>query len=252
MLAKRIIAALDIRDGRVVKGIRFRNIRDAGDPVELAKRYESEGIDEIVFLDITASYENRGILLELVERIAGEIYVPFTVGGGIRTAEEAREIIKRGADKVFINTAAVERPELVREIAEIVGTANLVVAIDAMWNGSFWEVYTHGGRKARGIDAVEWAKKVEELGAGEILLTSMDTDGTKEGFDIPLTKAVAEAVEVPVIASGGAGKPEHFYEAFNAGAEAALAASIFHYGEYTVGELKRFLAERGIPVRLDY
>ncbi len=252
MLAKRIIAALDIRDGRVVKGIRFRNIRDAGDPVELAKRYESEGIDEIVFLDITASYENRGILLELVERIAGEIYVPFTVGGGIRTAEEAREIVKRGADKVFINTAAVERPELVREIAEIVGTANLVVAIDARWNGSFWEVYTHGGRKARGIDAVEWARKVEELGAGEILLTSMDTDGTKEGFDIPLTKAVAEAVEVPVIASGGAGKPEHFYEAFQAGAEAALAASIFHYGEYTVGELKRFLAERGIPVRLDY
>lgn len=252
MLAKRIIAALDIRGGRVVKGIRFRNIRDAGDPVELAKRYESEGIDEIVFLDITASYENRGILLELVERIAGEIYVPFTVGGGIRTAEEAREIIKRGADKVFINTAAVERPELVREIAEIVGTANLVVAIDARWNGSFWEVYTHGGRKARGIDAVEWARKVEELGAGEILLTSMDTDGTKEGFDIPLTKAVAEAVEIPVIASGGAGKPEHFYEAFQAGAEAALAASIFHYGEYTVGELKRFLAERGIPVRLDY
>ncbi len=252
MLAKRIIAALDIRDGRVVKGIRFRNIRDAGDPVELAKRYESEGIDEIVFLDITASYENRGILLELVERIAGEIYVPFTVGGGIRTAEEAREIVKRGADKVFINTAAVDRPELVREIAEIVGTANLVVAIDARWNGSFWEVYTHGGRKARGIDAVEWARKVEELGAGEILLTSMDTDGTKEGFDIPLTKAVAEAVEIPVIASGGAGKPEHFYEAFQAGAEAALAASIFHYGEYTVGELKRFLAERGIPVRLDY
>ena len=252
MLAKRIIAALDIRDGRVVKGIRFRNIRDAGDPVELARRYESEGIDEIVFLDITASYENRGILLELVERIAGEIYVPFTVGGGIRTAEEAREIVKRGADKVFINTAAVDRPELVREIAEIVGTANLVVAIDARWNGSFWEVYTHGGRKARGIDAVEWARKVEELGAGEILLTSMDTDGTKEGFDIPLTKAVAEAVEIPVIASGGAGKPEHFYEAFNAGAGAALAASIFHYGEYTVGELKRFLAERGIPVRLDY
>lgn len=252
MLAKRIIAALDIRDGRVVKGIRFRNIRDAGDPVELAKRYESEGIDEIVFLDITASYENRGILLELVERIAGEIYVPFTVGGGIRTAEEAREIVKRGADKVFINTAAVERPELVREIAKIVGTANLVVAIDARWNGSFWEVYTHGGRKARGLDAVKWARKVEELGAGEILLTSMDTDGTKEGFDIPLTKAVAEAVEVPVIASGGAGKPEHFYEAFKAGAEAALAASVFHYGEYTVGELKRFLAERGIPVRLDY
>ncbi|NJE02809.1 imidazole glycerol phosphate synthase subunit HisF [Thermococcus sp. MV11] len=252
MLAKRIIAALDIKDGRVVKGIKFRNIRDAGDPVELAKRYEAEGIDEIVFLDITASYERRKILLGLVERIAGEIYVPFTVGGGIRAVEEAREIIKRGADKVFINTAAVERPELVREIAEIVGTANLVVAIDARWNGSFWEVYTHGGRKPRGIDAVEWARRVEGLGAGEILLTSMDTDGTKEGFDIALTRAVAEAVDIPVIASGGAGKPEHFYEAFKAGAEAALAASIFHYGEYTVGELKGYLAERGVPVRLDY
>ena len=252
MLAKRIIAALDIKEGRVVKGIKFRNIRDAGDPVELAKRYEREGIDEIVFLDITASYEKRGILLNLVERIAEEIYVPFTVGGGIKTLEEAREIIKRGADKVFINTSAVERPELVREIASVVGTANLVVAIDAKWNGSFWEVYTHGGRKARGIDAVEWAKTVEQLGAGEILLTSMDTDGTKEGFDILLTKAVASAVDIPVIASGGAGKPEHFYEAFKAGAEAGLAASIFHYNEYTVGELKKFLAERGIPVRLDY
>ena len=252
MLAKRVIAALDIKNGRVVKGIRFRNIRDAGDPIELAKRYEEEGIDEIVFLDITASHEGRDILYSLVERIAEEIYVPFTVGGGIKSAEEARRIIKNGADKVFINTAAVNRPELVREIAEIVGTANLVVAIDAKWNGSYWEVYTHGGRKARGLNAVEWAKKVEELGAGEILLTSMDTDGTKEGFDIPLTKAVVEAVDIPVIASGGAGKPEHFYEAFKAGAEAALAASIFHYNEYTVGELKEFLAERGIPVRLDY
>ncbi|ACS34114.1 imidazole glycerol phosphate synthase subunit HisF [Thermococcus gammatolerans] len=252
MLAKRIIAALDIKEGRVVKGIKFKNIRDAGDPIELARRYEKEGIDEIVFLDITASYEKRGILLDLVERIAEEIYVPFTVGGGIRTVEEAREIIKRGADKVFINTAAVDRPELVREIAQVVGTANLVIAIDAKWNGSFWEVYTHGGRKARGIDALEWARTVERLGAGEILLTSMDTDGTKMGFDIPLTKAVAEAVDIPVIASGGAGRPEHFYEAFKAGAEAALAASIFHYGEYTVGELKEFLAERGIPVRLDY
>ncbi|ASI98597.1 imidazole glycerol phosphate synthase subunit HisF [Thermococcus celer] len=252
MLAKRIIAALDVRNGRVVKGIRFGNIRDAGDPVELARRYEGEGIDEIVFLDITASHEGRGILLRLVERIAEEIYVPFTVGGGIRTVEEAREIIKRGADKVFINTAAVERPGLVREIAEVVGTANLVVAIDAKWNGRFWEVHTHGGRRARGIDAVEWARTVEQLGAGEILLTSMDTDGTKNGFDVPLTRAVVDAVDIPVIASGGAGKPEHFYEAFKAGAEAALAASIFHYGEYTVGELKGFLAERGVPVRLDY
>ena len=252
MLAKRIIAALDIKNGRVVKGIRFRNIRDAGDPIELAKRYEEEGIDEIVFLDITASHEGRDILYSLVERIAEEIYVPFTVGGGIKSAEEARRIIKNGADKVFINTAAVDRPELVREIAEIVGTANLVVAIDAKWNGSYWEVYTHGGRKARRLDAIKWAKKVEELGAGEILLTSMDTDGTKEGFDIPLTRAVVEAVDIPVIASGGAGKPEHFYEAFKAGAEAGLAASIFHYNEYTVRELKEFLAERGVPVRLDY
>jgi len=252
MLAKRIIAALDIKEGRVVKGINFRNIRDAGDPVELAKRYESEGIDEIVFLDITASYEKRGILLDFVERVAGEIYVPFTVGGGIRTVKEAREIIKRGADKVFVNTSAVDRPELVGEMAELIGTANTVVAIDAKWNGSFWEVYTHGGRKARGIDAIEWARTVERLGAGEILLTSMDTDGTREGFDIALTKAVAEAVDIPVIASGGAGKPEHFYESFKAGAEAALAASIFHYGEYTVGELKGYLAKRGIPVRLDY
>ena len=252
MLAKRIIAALDIKNGRVVKGIRFRNIRDAGDPIELAKRYEEEGIDEIVFLDITASHEGRDILHSLVERIAEEIYVPFTVGGGIKSAEEARRIIKNGADKVFINTAAVNRPELVREIAGIVGTANLVVAIDAKWNGSYWEVYTHGGRKAKGLNAVEWAKKVEELGAGEILLTSMETDGTKEGFDIPLTKAVVKAVDIPVIASGGAGRPEHFYEAFEAGAEAALAASIFHYNEYTVRELKEFLAERGFPVRLDY
>jgi len=252
MLAKRIIAALDIKAGWVVKGIFFRDIRDVGDPVELAKRYEGEGIDEIVFLDITASYEGRKILLDLVERIAEEICVPFTVGGGIRTVEEAREIVKRGADKVFVNTAAVERPELVREIAELVGTANLVVAIDAKWNSSFWEIYTHGGRKARGVDVVEWARKVEELGAGEILLTSMDTDGTKEGFDIPLTKAIVEAVDIPVIASGGAGKPGHFYEAFSAGAEAALAASIFHYGEYTVGELKEYLAGREIPVRLDY
>ncbi|AFK23221.1 imidazole glycerol phosphate synthase subunit HisF [Pyrococcus sp. ST04] len=252
MLAKRIIAALDIKEGRVVKGIKFRNIRDAGDPIELARRYEKEGIDEIVFLDITASYEKRRILLDLVEKIAEEIYVPFTVGGGIRTVEEAREIIKRGADKVFINTAAVDNPRLVEEIAQVIGTANLVVAIDAKWNGKFWEVYTHGGRKPRGINAVEWAKEVETLGAGEILLTSMDTDGTKNGFDIPLTRAVVDTVEIPVIASGGAGKPEHFLEVFQIGVEAALAASIFHYGEYTVRELKEFLAMRGVPIRLDY
>jgi len=251
MLAKRIIAALDIKEGRVVKGIKFQNIRDAGDPIELAKRYEEEGIDEIVFLDITASYEKRQILLDLVKRIAEEIYVPFTVGGGIKSVKEIREIIKSGADKVFLNTAAVDNPTLISEVAKVVGSANLVIAIDAKWNGKFWEVYTHGGRKARGIDAVEWAKEVESLGAGEILLTSMDTDGTQEGFDIPLTKAIVEAVDIPVIASGGAGSPEHFYEAFKIGASAALAASIFHYGKYTVRELKEYLARRGVNVRLE-
>lgn len=251
MLAKRIIAALDIREGRVVKGIKFQNIRDAGDPIELAKRYEEEGIDEIVFLDITASYEKRRILLDLVKRIAEEIYVPFTVGGGIRSVKEIREIIKSGADKVFLNTAAVDNPKLVSEAAKVVGSANLVIAIDAKWNGKYWEVYTHGGRKAREIDAVEWAKEVERLGAGEILLTSMDTDGTQEGFDIPLTKAIVEAADIPVIASGGAGNPEHFYEAFKIGASAALAASIFHYGKYTVRELKEYLARRGVNVRLE-
>ncbi len=251
MLAKRIIAALDIREGRVVKGIKFQNIRDAGDPIELAKRYEEEGIDEIVFLDITASYEKRQILLDLVKRVAEEIYVPFTVGGGIKSVEEIREIIKSGADKVFLNTAAVENPGLISEAAEVVGSANLVIAIDAKWNGRYWEVYTHGGRKPRGMDAVEWAREVERLGAGEILLTSMDTDGTQEGFDIPLTKAIVEAVDIPVIASGGAGSPEHFYEAFKIGASAALAASIFHYGKYTVRELKEYLARKGVPIRLE-
>jgi len=251
MLARRIIAALDIKKGRVVKGIKFQNIRDAGDPIELAKRYEEEGIDEIVFLDITASYEKRRILLDLVKRVAEEIYVPFTVGGGIKSVEEIREIIKSGADKVFLNTAAVDNPGLVKQASKVVGSANLVIAIDAKWNGKYWEVYTHGGRKARGIDAIEWAKEVERLGAGEILLTSMDTDGTQRGFDIPLTKAVVEAVDIPVIASGGAGSPEHFYEAFKIGATAALAASIFHYGKYTVRELKEYLTEKGIPVRME-
>ncbi|HIP88481.1 MAG TPA: imidazole glycerol phosphate synthase subunit HisF [Thermococcus paralvinellae] len=251
MLARRVIAALDIKKGRVVKGIKFQNIRDAGDPIELAKRYEEEGIDEIVFLDITASYEKRRILLDLVKRVAEEIYVPFTVGGGIKSVEEIREIIKSGADKVFLNTAAVDNPGLVKRASKVVGSANLVIAIDAKWNGKYWEVYTHGGRKARGIDAIEWAKEVERLGAGEILLTSMDTDGTQRGFDIPLTKAVVEAVDIPVIASGGAGSPEHFYEAFKIGATAALAASIFHYGKYTVRELKEYLTEKGIPVRME-
>ena len=251
MLAKRIVVALDIRGGKVVKGIRFENVRDVGDPVEFARRYEEEGADEIVFLDITASYEGRRTLVELAERVAAEVYVPFTVGGGIRSVEEIREIVRSGADKVFVNTAAVNRPELVREAAEVVGSANLVVAIDAKWNGRFWEVYTHGGRRPRGLDAVEWAREVEKLGAGEILLTSMDTDGTQAGFDIPLTKAVVDAVDIPVVASGGAGCPEHFYEVFEIGASAALAASIFHYRKYTVRGLKEYLAGRGVDVRLD-
>ncbi len=251
MLAKRIVVALDVRDGKVVKGVRFENVQDVGDPVEFARRYEEDGTDEIVFLDITASHEGRRTLMSLAERVASEIYVPFTVGGGIRSVEEIRNIIKSGADKVFINTAAVDRPELVREAVEVVGSANLVVAIDAKWNDRFWEVYTHGGRRARGLDAVRWAREVERLGAGEILLTSMDTDGTQAGFDIPLTRAVVDAVNIPVVASGGAGCPDHFYEVFRIGASAALAASIFHYGKYTVRELKEHLLRRGIDVRLD-
>ncbi len=251
MLARRIIAALDIKDGRVVKGVRFQNMRDAGDPVELAVKYEEEGVDEIVFLDITASYEKRSILINVVKRVADVLSIPFTVGGGIRSVEEVKALIKRGADKVFVNTAAVENPELIREIARVIGTANLVVAIDAKHNGSYWEVHTHGGRMARSIDALQWARRVQELGAGEILLTSMDTDGTKEGFDIPLLREVVKRVDIPIIASGGAGSPRHFYEAFKAGASAALAASIFHRGEYRIDEIKKYLKRKGVPVRLE-
>lgn len=251
MLAKRVIAALDIKEGRVVKGVQFQNIRDAGDPVTLAKRYEEEGVDEIVFLDITASHEKRAILLKLVKEVAKEIYIPFTVGGGIRSVEDIRKIIKNGADKVFINTAAVENPSLLTKTATIVGSANLVSAIDAQWNGNYWEVYTHGGRQPREMNAVEWAKKVEKLGAGEILLTSMDTDGTQEGFDLSLTTKVNNAVDIPVIASGGAGHPKHFYEIFKAGISAALAASIFHYEKYTIKDVKKYLHERDIHVRLE-
>ncbi len=250
MLVKRIIAALDIKNGRVVKGTKFKNIRDAGDPVELAVRYEREGIDELVFLDITASFEKRKILFDLARNVSSNLSIPFTVGGGIRELDEIVQIIKGGADKVFINTKAVESPSFIKEVSNILGSANLVVAIDAKWNGKFFEVYTKGGRVATNIDAKEWAKQVEQLGAGEILLTSMDTDGTKNGFDIPLTKAVSTAVNIPVIASGGAGKPEHFLEAFNAGADAALAASIFHYGEFTVISIKEYLQEKGVNVRL--
>lgn len=249
MPAKRIIAALDIKEGRVVKGVKFKDIQDAGDPVELAKRYQTEGIDEIVFLDITASDEGRDILLDVVEEVSSHVHVPFTVGGGIRSVKDAKKLIRKGADKIFVNTAAVDDPGLVEQISALLGTANLVIAIDAKWNGEIFEVYTHGGKKPRDIDALEWGQKVEDLGAGEILLTSMDADGTQDGYDIELTQKMVEAVDIPVIASGGAGSKEHFQEVFDIGASGALAASIFHYEKYTVEELKDYLKERDIDVR---
>ena len=249
MLAKRVIAALDVREGRVVKGIQFKDIRDAGDPVELGKRYEAAGIDELVFLDITASQEKRDILLNLVEEVARELFIPFTVGGGVRSTEDVKKLARKGADKVFINTAAVENPGLIEEAAKVIGSANLVIAIDGKREGNGWTVYTHGGRRARDLNVLDWARQVEELGAGELLLTSMDADGTEEGFDLELTGAVAEAVDVPVIASGGAGKPAHFPGAFQSGASAALAASIFHYDEYSVSEVKEAIYGEGFNVR---
>ena len=253
MLAKRIIPCLDVDKGRVVKGIRFRELRDAGDPVEVAKAYEKQGADELVFLDITASAEDRGIILDVVKRVAETVFMPFTVGGGVRTLEDIRRLLESGADKVSINTAAVKNPQIVYEGAKRFGSQCIVVAIDAKRRpGGGWEVYIHGGRTPTGIDAVEWAKRVQELGAGEILLTSMDRDGTKEGYDVELTRAVAEAVNIPVIASGGAGKKEHFYEAFTEGkADACLAASLFHFKELSIPDLKEFLKEKGIHVRLD-
>jgi cyclase len=269
MLTKRIIPCLDIKWGRVVKGVKFTNLRDAGDPVELAAYYEDQGADEIVFLDITASYEGRKTLIEVVERTADVLSIPFTVGGGIRSIDDIRDLLVAGADKVSINTAAVERPELVREASDMFGSQCIVVAIDAkkrqrgeglgqgLDTGTckggevWWEVYTYGARKPTGLDAVLWAKKVVKLGAGEILLTSIDMDGTNEGYDLELTRAVAEAVNVPVIASGGAGNPQHIYEALTIGkADAALAASIFHFARYTIREVKEYLAKRGVPVRL--
>ncbi|HEX28605.1 TPA: imidazole glycerol phosphate synthase subunit HisF [Candidatus Poribacteria bacterium] len=254
MLAKRIIPCLDVDAGRVVKGVNFVGLRDAGDPVEIAALYDEQGADELVFLDITASHEGRDIMIDVVRRTAEQVFMPLTVGGGIRTAEHIRNLLKAGADKVSINTAAVQNPDLVRQGAERFGSQCIVVAIDAKLrdDGRGWEVYTHGGRRPTGLDAVEWAQKVEELGAGEILLTSMDYDGTKAGYDIPLTRAVSEAVKIPVIASGGAGNPDHIYRALTEGkADAALAASIFHYREYTVVEVKRYLRQKGVPVRLD-
>ena len=253
MLAKRIIPCLDVMRGRVVKGVNFVGLKDAGDPVENARVYEREGADELAFLDITASHERRDIIFEVVERTAQQVFMPLTVGGGIRDLQDIRRLLKAGADKVSINTAAVKDPLLVQTASRRFGSQCIVVAIDAKRAGSDpqWEVYTYGGRHPVGIDALQWAQRVVELGAGEILLTSMDKDGTEDGYDIELTREVVRAVQVPVIASGGAGSPEHILEVFQeAGADAALAASIFHYKKYTIQETKHYLAERDILVRL--
>lgn len=249
-LTKRIIPCLDVKDGRVVKGVQFVQLRDAGDPVELARFYDEQGADELVFLDISASHEGRKTMVEVVKAVASELAIPFTVGGGINSVEDMKRILRAGADKVSMNTSAVLNPELIKEGASFFGSQCIVVAIDAKREGDSWQVYTHGGRKAAELDAVMWAKKAVELGAGEILLTSMDADGAKNGFDLELTKAVSEAVSVPVIASGGAGNAEHFEEAFLDGkADAALAASIFHYKETSVHEVKSYLREKGVTVR---
>lgn len=257
-LAKRIIPCLDVDAGRVVKGVQFVDIRDAGDPVEVARRYDAEGADELTFLDITASHEQRETMVHVVEQVAGEVFIPLTVGGGIRELADIRRMLNAGADKVGINTAAVFNPEFVRDAADKFGSQCIVVAIDAKQvdggsaNGQArWEIFTHGGRKATGIDAIEWAKKMVACGAGEILLTSMDRDGTKNGFDLALTRAVSEAVDVPVIASGGVGNLDHLAEGVLEGeADAVLAASIFHFGEYTIAEAKQHMADRGIEMRL--
>ena len=251
MLAKRIIPCLDVAGGRVVKGINFLNLKDAGDPVEQAYIYFSEGADEIVFLDITASVEKRKTILEVAKNTAERIFIPFTVGGGIKTLEDIRLLLKYGADKVSINTSAVENPSLVKEAAGEFGSQCIVVAIDAKKEGTSWQVYIYGGRKPAGLDAVEWAKKVADLGAGEILLTSIDKDGTKDGYDLELTEKISSSVDIPVIASGGAGKLEHFYEALVEGkADAVLAASLFHYGILGIMEVKRYLKEKGVEVRI--
>ena len=255
-LAKRIIPCLDVRDGRVVKGVQFVDIRDAGDPVEVARRYNEEGADEITFLDITASSDNRETIVHVVEQVASEVFIPLTVGGGIREVEDVRRMLNAGADKVAINTAAVFNPELVKQASDKFGSQCIVVAIDAKkvsadGEAERWDIFTHGGRKPTGIDAIDWAKKMDEFGAGEILLTSMDRDGTKIGFDLALTKAISEAVKVPVIASGGVGNLQHLAEGVLLGkADAVLAASIFHFAEYSVKEAKQYMAKQGIEVRL--
>lgn len=253
MLTKRIIPCLDVTGGRVVKGVRFLELRDAGDPVEIAEMYDRQGADELTFLDITASSDQRDIIIDVVRRTAERVFMPLTVGGGVRTVDDIRRLLNAGADKVSINTAAVHRPEFVKESAERFGSQCTVVAIDArrIPGEERWEVYTHGGRNATGIDAMEWAQRMEEYGAGEILLTSMDRDGTKDGYDLGLTRNVVDAVSIPVIASGGVGNLEHLYDGFTkAGACACLAASIFHYREYTIGEAKEYLKQRGVAVRL--
>lgn len=253
MLAKRIIPCLDVTGGRVVKGTNFVDLRDAGDPVEIARRYDEKGADELTFLDITATSDERDLILKVIEDVAAQVFIPLTVGGGVRKAEDVRRLLNAGADKVSINSAGVNNPDLIAETSSIYGSQAIVVAIDAKRRGDgTWEVYTRGGRTPTGIDAVEWAKKVEKLGAGEILLTSMDGDGTKAGFDLELTRAVSDSVSIPVIASGGVGNLQHLVDGIVVGhADAVLAASIFHFGEYTIEEAKRYMQDRGIPVRLD-
>ena len=255
MLAKRVIPCLDVHEGRVVKGTNFVNLRDAGDPVQIAQRYELEGADELVFLDITASHENRAIMLDVVSRTAEQVFMPLTVGGGIRTIEDIRQLLQAGCDKVSINSTACKNPDFVRQASERFGAQCIVVNIDpkrVLRDGKeFWEVHINGGRTPTGLEAVEWARTVEALGAGEIVLTSMDRDGTKDGYDLPITAAVSDAVQIPVVASGGAGHPLHLIQAIQTGhADAVLAASIFHFGEFTIQETKRLMAEHGIPVRL--
>jgi cyclase len=254
MLSRRIIPCLDVTDGRVVKGIEFVQLRDAGDPVEMAGLYNAEGADELVFLDITASSDHRATMIDVVERTADQVFIPLTVGGGIRSVNDMRRMLRAGADKVAINTAAIAHPRLIRDVADAFGSQCVVVAIDARRRDvveNRWEVYTHGGRRPTGIDAVQWARDVASLGAGEILLTSMDADGTRNGYDLALTAAVSDAVPIPVIASGGAGTLDHLYDALTIGkADAALVASIFHYGEFRIRDAKEYLASRGVPMRL--
>ena len=252
MFTKRIIPCLDVKNGRVVKGVNFVDLKDAGDPVEIAEAYDKAGADELVFLDITATSDDRGTVVDMVRRVAEKVFIPFTVGGGIRTVEDFKVLLREGADKISINSSAINRPELISEAAEKFGSQCVVVAIDARRreDGTGWNVYKNGGRIDTGLDAIEWAKKADRLGAGEILLTSMDCDGTKSGYDIELTRQIAESVSIPVIASGGAGTMEHFYDALIEGeADAALAASLFHYKELEINELKDYLAKRGVPVR---